>query len=432
MRYFLTLCLLLASFSEAGAKSFIEIEGARFRPLKLAVTEPVATSSQKPLPLFVSRIASVIRRDLDLCGKFHVVNPRSYIVDPKKEGFSRKALKVNAWRSIGAESIVKLRLSKINNGILAEAFIFSVGPFGREKSFKYTTKDPNPRRLAHEIAGDIYQALTGEADFFSTKIAATRKVGKNKQVVLMDFDGHNERPITPATRLSILPTVSPGGQSVLFTQYQRNNPNFFEYVLSNKLTRRISARPGLNIGGQVSPKKNSIALTLTKDGKSDIYLLTRSGNLEKRLTRARGINTSASFSPDGSQIAFVSNRSGSPQIYVMNVDGTKQTRKTFKGRYNQTPTWSPKGDVIAFTARDERRKFDIFLFHLASGKITRVTQGQGDNANPSFSPNGRLLVFDSNRTGKNELFVSNLLGTFQRQLTNGGGYQTPSWGGSTV
>lgn len=432
MRYFLSLCFLLASLSEAAAKPFIEIEGARFRPLRIAVTEPVASSNQMPLPLFVKGIAAVIRRDLDLCGVFHVVSPKSYIVDPKKEGFSRKAIKVNAWKSVGAESILKFRLSKSGGSIMAEAFIFSVGPFGQEKSFKYSTRDPNPRLLAHRIAGDIYQFLTGESDFFTTKIAAARKVGRNKQVVLMDFDGHNEKAITPAGKLSILPTISPDGQSVLFTQYQRNNPNFFEYILSKGSIRRISARPGLNIGGQVSPNKRAITLTLSKDGKSDIYLLTRSGNIEKRLTRAWGINTSASFSPDGSEITFVSSRSGSPQIYIMNADGTKQTRKTFQGGYNQTPTWSPRGDLIAFTARDKLRKFDIFLLHLDSNTITRVTEGQGDNENPSFSPNGRLLVFDSNRTGKKELFVSNLKGTFQRRLTNGGGYQTPSWGKSAT
>ena len=66
---------------------------------------------------------------------------------------------------------------------------------------------------------------------------------------------------------------------------------------------------------------------------------------------------------------------------------------TFRGNYNTTPEWSPKGDLIVFTARDERRAFDIFTVNVSSSEITRITQDQGNNEEPSWSPDGALLGF---------------------------------------
>jgi TolB protein len=115
---------------------------------------------------------------------------------------------------------------------------------------------------------------------------------------------------------------------------------------------------------------------------------------------------------------------------MMDKDGANPKRLTFHGKYNQTPRISPKGDFIAFTGRDEEKKFDVFLFEIKTGTITRVTQDQGNNEDPWFSPNGRLVVFTSTRDGKRDLYVSTLDGNLQKRVTFDGGYWTPSWGPS--
>ena len=87
------------------------------------------------------------------------------------------------------------------------------------------------------------------------------------------------------------------------------------------------------------------------------------------------------------------------------------------------------GSSIAFTARDERNVFDVFTVKVEDSSITQLTQNQGNNEEPTWSPDGRYLVFTSTRGGRSELYLSNPDGRFQRKLsTRDGDYLTPAWG----
>jgi TolB protein len=137
-------------------------------------------------------------------------------------------------------------------------------------------------------------------------------------------------------------------------------------------------------------------------------------NQVSKLTSSYGIEVSPSVSPDSRSIAFVSDKGGSPQIYTMRKDGSDIKRITFEGSYNTSPSWSPKGDKIAFSGR--RGTNQIFIVNPDGTGLTQLTS-QGNNEDPSFSPDGRYIVFSSDRDGIKGIYIMRANGESQKRIT---------------
>ncbi|MCC7071825.1 MAG: Tol-Pal system beta propeller repeat protein TolB [Deltaproteobacteria bacterium] len=417
--------LLVAAPVLAQAPIVGDIEGKEFRPFPIAVTELRLASGAEGQKSAAQQLVKIVRADLELTGAFKVLDPKGFI---DTDGITQSTVRFPDWLNVGAAGLVKAQLKDEGGKLVVELHGFEVASAkeGLTKTLSGTKDDV--RGLAHLLADEVYRYFTGEPGAFRTKIAFVRKVQGEKHVFVTGMDGQGGGQVTKGGGLNLLPSFAPDGQSLVFTSYRLDNPDLYELALGDGSLKRVSSRPGLNTGGRVSPDGSKIALTLSQDGNSEIYLLDRGGGLLKRLTSSWGIDTSPAWSPDGANIAFVSSRAGNPQLYVVASSGGEPKRITFQGNYNQTPAYSPRGTHVAFTARDERNVFDIFVLDLRANQIARVTQDQGNNEEPSFSPNGRMLVFSTTRSGARQLVVSNLDGTKQTLITNGGEHSSPSWG----
>ena len=83
-------------------------------------------------------------------------------------------------------------------------------------------------------------------------------------------------------------------------------------------------------------------------------------------------------------------------------------------------------DRLAYASRIDGR-FQIVVLDIASSRVTRLTRGRGNNENPSWSPDGRHLVFASDRAGSYDIYTMRADGTDVSQLTRGGDCFTPDW-----
>jgi TolB protein len=385
-------------------------------------TYPIALPTAVDGDATVSReITQVQSFDFGVAGVFKVLDPQGFLADLRAEGLGIDPQK---WKDVGALGVVKFKATATD----IEFRLYEVSKGATAVLTRtYKRAGSNTRQLVHRWANEVVKYYTGEPGFFGSKIAFTVKGKKASAIYAMDFDGAGAYSVSNNSSTNILPAYSPSGGQIAYTSFMRNNPDLYVGAAGGGRPKKISGHQGMNTGATWSPDGSKIALTLSKDGNPDIYVINASnGAVLRRITNDKAIDTSPSWSPDGGSIAFVSDRNGGPQIFVVSAAGGGARQVSFNGSYNTTPTWSPRAGkkVIAYTTRDGGR-YDIVTLDLDTKNMIRITQGEGNNEEPSFSPNGRAIAFA--RTGQG-VFIANSDGTGKAIKVWSGSATGVDWG----
>jgi TolB protein len=361
------------------------------------------------------------QRDLTISGIFRIIDPVAFPDTLQKEGLGFSSA---LWSQVGAQGVAKMGITRQAGGLALEGRLYQIGR-GESPVLSKTYRGSDLRALVHSWANDVIAQFTGQRGVFGARIAFG--MGKQGEIASVGMDGAEMKVLTQMKSPCMMPAYSPSGGQIAFTSYLRGGPHLWVVSAGGGRARAISTRQGMNSGAAWFPGGGSLAATLSFEGNAEIYKLSSSdGSIQARLTNSHSIDLSAAVSPDGSKIAFVSDRQGTPQIFIMPASGGGARRLTFQGTYNQTPRFCPRADtpMIAFTGRDERLVFDIFTYDMRTGKIERLTQNQGSNEDPTWSPDCRLVVYASSRGG---LYGMNPLTKLEQQIWKGAA-RSPSFG----
>ena len=145
----------------------------------------------------------------------------------------------------------------------------------------------------------------------------------------------------------------------------------------------------------------NIVFTSDRDGTRELYVMDEDGNNVKRLTDNHLFEMNPDCSPDGKQIAFTADVDADPKIkqhdiIIINADGSNQWNLTNHPARDGSPSWSPDGKRIAFTSNRTGRN-EIHIINILSGKVEQLTKNRGvdGSANdPCWSPDGRQIIFE--------------------------------------
>lgn len=187
---------------------------------------------------------------------------------------------------------------------------------------------------------------------------------------------------------------------------------------------RLTDAPGYDAEGAYSKDGKQIAFCSTRDGDPDIYIMNSDGSEVRQLTNAPGYDGGPFMSPDGSWVVFRSDRKqeGHLQLYVVSTNGKLEMPLTDNAGVNWAPYWHPTKPYLVWTGADHsnpnaRPNYDLWLMRyrqtdkqIVPEKIWRLTDHPAADVLPVFSPDGKQLLWTSNRTPdrSSQLFLADL------------------------
>ena len=305
----------------------------------------------------------------------------------------------------------------------------------------YAAFDLTLRRSVHLMADDIVLQLTGDRGIAQTRIAFISQSSGAPELYVSDYDGFNVRRLTRDGARKYSPNWSPDGSRIAYTSYRDGPHELYVLDLQSGETTKIPFQGQTVLSPRWSPDGRHMVVGLIKEGISKLFITREDGSRLIPLATGYGINVSPSWSPRGDQVVYMSDRLTQKHLYVINIDGSNDHRITHEGGYNGSPAWSPRGDRIAFVGGDlvprrqggVQRVFNIYTCDVNGRNLVKLTgvRGQeGDNVNPTWSPDGLHILFASDRVSKGAYQVYRMYwngGEVHPVVTEGNNRQ-PAWG----
>jgi len=412
---YLIFSVTLLAGAAANAQLRVEIAGVGSNQIPVAVA---AFADESVAP---AQISAIIKADLERSGVFKVIDAGVAIAETAN-------VDLGQWKARGADALVVGSVQRLADGrfdvrykLLDTIKSGQLSSLGQSALAKYT------RLTAHKIADDIYEKLTGTRGAFATRIAYVNenRAAHDYRLEVADADGESVQVAVRSNEPIISPAWSPDGTKVAYVSFEKRKPVIYVQDLVTGGRKIVVNQKGSNSAPSWAPDGSKLAVALSKDGNTQVYGVNADGSGLRRLSNSSGIDTEPQYSADGQSIYFTSDRSGGPQIYKMSATGGNATRVTFKGNYNISPRVSSDGKTLAWISQRDGG-YSLYAMDLASGQEQRLADAATE---PSFSPNGKYIMYATKGGGRTALAVVSVDGRVKQRLTTqAGNIREPNWG----
>ena len=384
----------------------------------------VPFGAAQPLPQDVS---AIIAADLQRSGRFAPLAANDLLSRPTE------AAQVNFrdWRVLGVDSLVIGNVDATGPDSYNIRFqVFDVLRGGQLIGYTVPATRAQLRRVAHQIADQIYEALTGERGAFNTKIAYVTTTGSGKvkqyELQIADSDGYGPRTVVRTKQPLMSPAWAPDASRVAYVSFEKRRAEIYVQDLRSGSRSKLASFAGINGAPSWSPDGTRLALTLSRDGNPEIYVMRVADGSLMRLTQSPSIDTEPTWSPDGQSLVFTSDRAGGPQLYQISASGGQPQRLTYEGNYNASPDYSADGKRLSMVHRDSSGNYRVAVYELATRMLRVVSEGRLDES-PSLAPNGRMVIYAAS-DARGVLATSSVDGRAGQRLTfQEGDVREPAW-----
>jgi TolB protein len=247
---------------------------------------------------------------------------------------------------------------------------------------------------------------------------------KYAQIYTITSDGRNKRQLTTGEPGNFFPAWSPSGEQLAFVSIRNHKREIWIIDSSGNNERFITS----GFLPAWSPDGRKLAFTRS-DAKRrrQIWVIGVDGRGERQLT-SEGFNHCPTFSPKGDKIAYWSGDArGFGQVWVMNSDGTDPSQLTHPEKNAYTPDGSSANAPawlfskrIACWSGIEHRYGQIWTMNPDGSDKKQLTNepAPASSDNPTWSPDGKRILFDTQRRKRPEIWIMNADGSDQHVLVS--------------
>lgn len=214
-----------------------------------------------------------------------------------------------------------------------------------------------------------------------------------------------------------LPDRSKYGNRYIWPLY--SSYDIYMANLNGKIVKKLTSTPGYDAEATLSPDGETMLFTSLRNGDLDLYAMDLSSGKTKQITNTLGYDGGAWFSPDGKKIVWRASRPKTEaeemeykdllkenlvaptqmEVFIANADGSGAKQLTSLGQANWAPNFLPDGNIIFCSNHEYKRGFPFNMYTLKRDGtgMEKISHDKSFDAFPMFTPDGKKIVFSSNR-----------------------------------
>ena len=401
----------------------------------------VSTGSDRAIPIAVvpfgwqggtvlpEDLATVIGNDLRNSGMYEPIPRQNMISLPT----SAAEIIYRDWQALGAQYVMVGSIVPSGARLQVQFALFNVATQQQVVAGTVGGTTDQLRDMAHHIADQAFEKLTGIKGAFSTKmlyVTAERFGVNNTRYTLQrsDYDGARGVTLLQSREPILSPRYAPDGRRIAYVSFEQRRPRIFMQHIDTGRREQLTNFEGLNGAPAFSPDGNRLAFVLSKDGNPEIYVMDLGSRQIQRVTNSGSIETEPCWGKDGQTLYFTSDRAGKPQIYKQSIYGGAAQRVTFTGNYNANPKLSADEKTLVMIHRqDGFTNFKVAAQDLVTSRLRILSETSLDDS-PTVAPNGTMLIYATRQQGRGVLMLVSTNGRVRLPIpTAQGDVREPSW-----
>jgi TolB protein len=374
-------------------------------------------------------MSQIIGNDLRNSGYFEPIPRQNMISLPTQAS----EVIYRDWKALGAQYVLVGNIVPSGGRLQVQYALFNVSTEQQVMTGNVGGGTDQLRDMAHHIADQSFEKLTGVKGAFSTRllyVTAERMGANNTRYTLQrsDYDGARAVTLLQSREPILSPSFAPDGRRIAYVSFEQRRPRIFVQHIDTGRREQITNFEGLNGAPAWSPDGNRLAFVLSRDGNPEIYVMDMGSRQMRRVTNHYAIDTEPFWGKDGQTLYFTSDRAGKPQIYKTNINSGAVERVTFVGNYNANPKLSADEKTLVMIHRqDGFTVFKVAAQDLETNRL-RILSDTSLDESPTVAPNGTMLIYATRQQGRGVLMLASTNGRVRLPLpTAQGEVREPSW-----